>query len=228
MKRSRINQLVREAIDFFAEHRFFLPPFAYWTPDDWSHKGEESREIAERQLGWDVTEYGQGRFDELGLLLFTLRNGSPADLKASTGKLYAEKIMIVGVDQVTPMHYHWSKTEDIINRSGGRLLIEIHRANEDGGLADGDVTYHADGVRYAVPAGHVVSLSPGESITLTPEIYHTFWAEGEPVLAGEVSTVNDDAADNRFRDPLDRFPAIEDDEPPVHLLVTDYATYYRG
>ena len=107
MKRSRVNQLVREAIDFFAEHRFSLPPFAYWTPDDWSHKGEESREIAERQLGWDVTDYGQGRFDELGLLLFTLRNGSPADLKTSTGKLYAEKIMIVGVEQVTPMHHHW-------------------------------------------------------------------------------------------------------------------------
>ena len=219
MKRSRINQLVCEAIDFFAEHHFFLPPFAYWTPDDWSRKGEESREIAARQLGWDVTEYGQGRFDGLGLLLFTLRNGSPIDLKACKGKLYAEKIMIVGVDQVTPMHYHWSKTEDIINRGGGRLLIELHLA---------DATYNADGVRYTVPAGHVVCLRPGESITLTPEIYHTFWAEGERVLAGEVSTVNDDATDNRFQDPLDRFPSIEEDEPPIHLLVTDYAAYYRG
>jgi len=228
MKRSRINQLVREAIDFFAEHRFFLPPFAYWTPDDWSRKGEESREIVARQLGWDVTGYGQGGFDELGLLLFTLRNGSPTDLKGGMGKLYAEKIMIVGVKQVTPMHYHWSKTEDIINRGGGRLLIELHRADARDGLADGDVTYNADGVRYTVPAGHVVSLRPGESITVTPEIYHTFWAEGERVLAGEVSTVNDDVTDNRFQNSLDRFPSIEEDEPPTHLLVIDYATYYLG
>jgi D-lyxose ketol-isomerase len=228
MKRSKINELVRNAVDFFDEHRFFLPPFARWTPDDWSRKGEECREIVARQLGWDVTEFGRGRFDELGLLLFTLRNGSPIDLKVGKGKLYAEKIMIVGVEQVTPMHYHWSKTEDIINRGGGRLLIELHRADDDGGLADGDVTYNADGVRYTVPAGHAVSLHPGESITLTPEIYHTFWAEGERVLAGEVSTVNDDATDNRFQDPLDRFPSIEEDEPPLHLLVTDYATHYRG
>jgi len=227
MKRSRINALIRDALSFFAEHQFHLPPFATWTPEDWSRKGEACREIVVRQLGWDITEFGRGDFDRLGLLLFTLRNGSAPGVPGLPEKPYAEKIMIVGIKQVTPMHFHWTKTEDIINRGGGRLMIEVHRADAHGELDTGNVTYSADGVSYTVPAGHVVCLKPGESITLTPEIYHTFWAEGERVLAGEVSSVNDDTRDNRFREPLDRFPSIEEDESPIHLLVSDYEAYVR-
>ena len=42
------------------------------------------------------------------------------------------------------------------------------------------------------------------------------------MLVGEVSTVDDDLADNIFRDPVGRFPAIEKDERPLHLRVGDY------
>jgi D-lyxose ketol-isomerase len=45
---------------------------------------------------------------------------------------------------------------------------------------------------------------------------------------GEVSSVNDDANDNRFHRPTGRFPAIEDDEPPLYLLCTDYPRYWKG
>ncbi len=69
-------------------------------------------------------------------------------------------------------------------------------------------------------------LGPGESITLPPRCYHAFWGVGDRVLVGEVSLVNDDAHDNHFYDPVGRFPAIEEDEPPLHLLVTDYERYY--
>jgi D-lyxose ketol-isomerase len=41
------------------------------------------------------------------------------------------------------------------------------------------------------------------------------------VLVGEVSTVNDDETDNVFRDPIRRFPTIEEDESPTRLLVID-------
>jgi D-lyxose ketol-isomerase len=47
------------------------------------------------------------------------------------------------------------------------------------------------------------------------------------VLCGEVSLVNDDHTDNRFYEPAGRFPEIEEDEPPLHLLVTDYVHYYH-
>ena len=48
------------------------------------------------------------------------------------------------------------------------------------------------------------------------------------VLAGEVSRVNDDHTDNRFLEKAGRFPAIEEDAPPLRLLVGDYDKYYTG
>ncbi len=63
-----------------------------------------------------------------------------------------------------------------------------------------------------VAAGSVIVLSPGESITLLPYCYHSFWGLEETVLVGEVSTVNDDNTDNRFYEPIGRFPEIEEDE----------------
>ena len=48
------------------------------------------------------------------------------------------------------------------------------------------------------------------------------------MLVGEVSLVNDDQNDNRFHEPVGRFPDIEEDEEPWHLLTTDYRRYYRA
>ena len=78
---------------------------------------------------------------------------------------------------------------------------------------------------HRVEAGGKRVLRPGDSITLVPELYHAFWAEKGRVLVGEVSSVNDDAADNRFYEPVGRFPAIEEDVPPMRLLVNDYERF---
>jgi hypothetical protein len=227
MKRSEVNAIMREADSFIRQRGFHLPPFAYWSPADWTNKGEETREIADNQLGWDITDFGSGRFETCGLLLFTIRNGSLAELEARHGKLYCEKLMLVGINQVTPMHFHWNKVEDIINRGGGKLVVEVHGATAEDGLADSPVTVSIDGTKHAVKAGHKFVLAPGESITLPPRLYHEFWGAEGRVLVGEVSLVNDDRADNHFRAAVGRFPQIEEDEPPVHLLVTDYPRYYK-
>ena len=228
MKRSEINNILRKNDAFLREYQFHLPPFAYWAPEEWAQKGEEVRQIVDRQLGWDLTDFGQGDFEHLGLTMFTMRNGSLQDLKSgkSGGELYCEKMLIVEVDQVTPFHFHWLKTEDIINRGGGKLVIQLYNATEDGDFADTDVIVSTDGVVRRVKAGGMIVLEPGESITLVPWCYHKFWAIEAPVLAGEVSLVNDDEADNRFHDPVGRFPTIEEDEPPLYLLVGDYPDYY--
>ena len=228
MKRSEINDILRKNDAFLREYQFHLPPFAYWAPEEWAQKGEEVRQIVDRQLGWDLTDFGQGDFEHLGLTMFTMRNGSLQDLKSgkSGGELYCEKMLIVEVDQVTPFHFHWLKTEDIINRGGGKLVIQLYNATEDGDFADTDVIVSTDGVVRRVKAGGMIVLEPGESITLVPWCYHKFWAIEAPVLAGEVSLVNDDEADNRFHDPVGRFPTIEEDEPPLYLLVGDYPDYY--
>lgn len=218
---------MRQADAFIRERGFYLPPFAYWTPEEWKTKGEEVREIAENGLGWDITDFGKGDYEKCGLFLFTIRNGSPDNWKMMQGKLYAEKIMIVGVDQMTPMHFHWSKSEDIINRGGGKLIIRLYNSTPDEDLANTDVTVSMDGVERIVKAGDTVVLGPGESITLPTRLYHEFWGAESRVLVGEVSMVNDDRADNRFHEPTGRFPEIEEDEPPLYLLCNDYGRYYR-
>jgi D-lyxose ketol-isomerase len=227
MKRSEINAIMRDADAFINQQGFHLPPFAYWTPQDWINKGEEVHEIVDRQLGWDITDFGSNDFSQTGLFVFTIRNGDPQSLKKGGGKLYAEKILVAEVNQVTPMHFHWAKVEDIINRGGGKVMMQFFNATEDDRLADTDVVVSMDGVRRTVKAGETLVLAPGESITVTSRMYHKFWGAEERVLIGEVSLVNDDHTDNRFYEPIGRFPEIEEDEPPLHLLCTDYPRYYQ-
>jgi len=223
MKRSEINAHIRDAINLFAELNFHLPPFAFWTPEYWRTAGPEADEIRDNFLGWDVTDYGLDRFMETGLLLFTIRNGNFAR-KDIYPKGYAEKIMVVRERQVTPWHYHWNKREDIINRGGGELVLELFLADEKNAFSDKTFSVSVDGIRRQMKPGATVMLSPGESICLEPSVYHTFYGRAgcASVMVGEVSDVNDDANDNCFLDKLGRFPDIIEDEPPLHLLCTEY------
>lgn len=224
MKRSEINRIMREAVQFIESKQFLLPPFAYWTKKDWMDKDESYDEIRENMLGWDITDFGSGNYREIGLLMFTIRNGNLKN--PNNKKNYAEKLLIVEEEQVTPFHFHWSKMEDIINRGGGNLLVQVYNSTEDEQLADTPVEISMDGRRFTVPAGEIIQVKPGESITLETGVYHKFW--GEPgygkVLVGEVSSVNDDHVDNRFLEPVGRFPEIEEDEEPLYLLYNDYFT----
>lgn len=227
MKRSEINQIMKNADDFIRSHGYHLPPYAYFTPDNWRGMGAEASEIVQNSLGWDITDFGSGLFEKIGLFLFTVRNGHPSDWVKKAGKLYCEKIMVVEEGQLTPMHFHWNKVEDIINRGGGNLLIQLYNSDPDEDLdRNGEVTVSVDGMKRTYSPGIVITLTPGESITLTSHLYHQFWGDEGKVLVGEVSLVNDDAHDNRFHDKVGRFPAIVEDEAPLHLLTTDYKNYY--
>ena len=220
MKRSEINKILLENIEFIDKMNFKLPKFAFFTPEEWQDKGHEYDEIRENMLGWDVTDYGHGDFRNIGLFLFTIRNGNIN----KPWKSYAEKLLISDEDQYSPMHFHHNKMEDIINRGGGNLIVEVYNATEDDQLADTDVTVYIDGHTEIVPAGTKIRLTPGESITLPQRQYHAFWAEKGfgKVLIGEVSMVNDDNVDNRFYENQGRFPTIEEDEEPIYLLCNEY------
>lgn len=220
MKRSEINKLIADTIAWLESRHVHLPPFAYWTPAEWAEKGHEYDEIRENMLGWDVTDYGRGDFHKTGLLLFTIRNGNLQN--PAYAKPYAEKMLVSEVGQISPNHFHWYKMEDIINRGGGDLMIQVWNATEDEQLADTDVTVRLDGCVQTVPAGTILRLAPGASITLPPRQYHMFWAEGETCLAWEVSMVNDDNTDNRFYEEQRRFTGIEEDEPARFLLCNEY------
>ena len=223
MKRSEVNRIIREAHGFMRGHGQILPPFADWTPDQMRERRGAIDGIVRGRLGWDITDYGRGDFGACGLFLFTARNGDAAHLKRGRGMLYAEKIMISRRSQLAPMHRHDVKAEDIINRGGGTLAIELFASDGNGDI-DRQSKLHVptDGIMRTVDAGGILRLAPGESVTLLPGVWHAFWAEDADVLIGEVSTVNDDLTDNVFAEPISRFSDIEEDEPPYRLLVSDY------
>jgi len=222
MKRSEINAIMTDAVKFLGRMKFLLPPFAFWSPDEWQRKGHEFDEIRDNMLGWDITDFGSGDYRKIGLLMFTIRNGNLRQKKYV--KPYAEKLLLVDEGQVTPYHFHWKKMEDIINRGGGNLLVKVYNSTQTGRFASTPVTVSMDGRNFKVKAGAVVRVTPGESITLPTGQYHKFW--GEPgtgrVLLGEVSKVNDDRVDNRFYETVGRFPAIEEDVKPLYLLGNEY------
>ena len=187
----------------------------------WNRLGNESDSIRICQLGWDVTDFHSDNFASQGLTLFTLRNGHPHDRNAG----YAEKIMMVREQQITPLHRHYRKTEDIINRgsaSTGDLVVQLYQSDDDGGLADTPVSVLCDGVLRQIEPGGAITLGAGESITLAPGIYHAFHAVNGDALIGEVSSTNNDAEDNHFYQTLGRFPKIIEDETPLRLLCTEY------
>jgi D-lyxose ketol-isomerase len=228
MKRSEVNQLMQKALVFFDKHQFLLPPFATWTAETWEKKGIDCAGIIKQQMGWDITDFGSGNFYKTGLLLFTIRNGTFEDLKNPLGKSYCEKIMIVEEGQVTPTHFHFQKMEDIINRGGGKLMIQLWNSDSKKAFTKDPVSVMIDGIISHVEAGGIIELKPGDSVCLPQRLYHKFW--GKPgsgaILVGEVSRVNDDHVDNHFREPIGRFSRIEEDEPPLHLLLNDYPRYF--
>jgi len=208
MRRSEINRLMHEAEALLAAHRVALPPWARWSPEEWRSRPEQARYCARRQMGWDVTDFGSGRFAERGLLLLCLRNGVGGE---EHDRPYAEKVMVVREGQETPFHFHRVKVEDIIVRGGGNLLVELADTDAAGAPLDTPVRVVTDGRERVVRAREPLRLTPGESVTLPTGLMHRF--DGEPgggvVLAGEVSLVNDDRTDNFFLDRVGRFAAIE-------------------
>jgi D-lyxose ketol-isomerase len=224
MKRSEIETAIDAAVALAEDRRFPLPPFAFWGRDEWIRRADELRVPIERGLGWDVTDFGRGDFRRIGLTLLTVRNGTTAEQAAGAGQTYAEKVMRVDVGQETPFHLHQRKTEDILNRGGGELVVELVHPDEAG------TAVHAlvNGVPLAVPPGERLRLGPGDGVQVPRGIRHRFWAEREPVFAGEVSSVNDDADDNVFLVPAPRYPVLEEDVPARRLLVGEYEAVLGG
>jgi D-lyxose ketol-isomerase len=226
MKRSRINDIIAQSDDMMRSFGFVLPPWAYWTPDEFKARAGEAAAVIEARNGWDITDYGAGDFDKMGLFLFTLRNWRLADLQRGGGMCYAEKLLISKQDQLSPMHTHVIKAEDIINRGGATLVVELFGSDADGHFDEtAGGTVWCDGLQRDYGPGEKLRLAPGESVTLMPGDWHAFWGEGGDVLIGEVSTVNDDETDNIFREPIGRFANIQEDAAPTHLLVSDYRNW---
>ncbi len=227
MKRSEINRAIEYVMKACEEFKLPLPPMAFRTPDAWRAVDDSEREQVDNMLGWDVTDFGTGDFLAYGLTVFVFRNGNFYH-KDVYRKPYCEKLLFVRDGQILPFHFHWQKIEDIINRGGGDLEITLWQSRpEKEDFTDADVVVSIDGKRVVVPAGGSVVLHPGQSITLMPYQYHQW--QGVPgtgdVMLFEVSTTNDDNTDNRFKEPQDRIPSVEEDEPARHFMFSDYPAH---
>lgn len=223
MKRSEINEIIAYTIKAAEEFRIPLPPFAYYTPEEWMHIPTDEAELADTMLGWDVTDFATGDFSHVGLTVFTFRNGN-FNQQAKYPKPYCEKLLFVRDGQILPFHFHWHKMEDIINRGGGNLKVTLYNSTKDGGFADTEVVVRVDGKVLQVEAGGTVCLRPGQSITLVPGQYHQW--QGVPgsgdIALFEVSTTNDDRVDNRFYQAQSRIPEVEEDTAAIYLIFADY------
>ncbi|GHU79136.1 hypothetical protein FACS1894191_1250 [Clostridia bacterium] len=224
MKRSEINRAIKNAIEMLEANNIRLPMFAYWKLEEWRKNRDILENLRAVALGWDVTDFGSDDFSHTGAVLFTLRNGKADDPRAGTP--YAEKLIFIKheTEQALPFHFHKVKTEDIINRGGGVLAIRLYNSRRDGALdEESDIRVKMDGIVRTLPAGAIVEVEKGNSITLHPGLHHRFWAKkgcGD-LVAGEVSSVNDDRTDNYFLDAPERFASIVEDQDILYPLCNE-------
>ncbi len=234
------EKILRSTVDRYIEEGMMLldklgklhllPPQAYWNLDDFVARTDDLDEMKRKGIGWDVTDFGSGRYREVGLLLYTLSNGMmvPGTEDGSFDQDYANKLLIVGEGQVTPMHHHGTKKEDIWNIGGGVLEIGLYAVDQTTGSIDtqAQIKILRNNMWRIYNPATVISLEPGERVRLDTNHYHKFWGRKDkgPVVVMEVSMVNDDKSDNYFltEDKVGRFPEIEEDKKPRHLLYSEY------
>ena len=225
MRRSEIDRYIKEAYVFLEKMYFRLPSWACFNACEWDNLGPEYKGIAKNMLGWEVTDFGSGKFKDVGVVSFTMRNHS-TDEGFRTGN-YAEKVIIVRKNQVTPAHYHKKKTEDVINRGGGKLCVKLWMADAKGGMAENSFSAEIDGISRKVIPGEILKINPGESICITPGMYHTFWAEIDMVMAGQISSAEIDHQDTFFYENYKWETDIEEDEQPDYFLSHEYPEFTK-
>ena len=223
MKRSEINAAIDAARTVLEKISFKLPDFASWSLEEWKSMRPHVTEIIKTGMGWDVTDLGSNDFVNTGATIFTVRNGYVYD--PSIGVPYAEKIIIMTEGQTIPTHFHFKKTEDIINRGNGVLCVKLYNSNPDESIDEqSSPRIKCDGIWKTFKPGETFEVLPGNSITMAPRLYHAFWAKkgAGTLVCGEVSSINDDNIDNRFLPPMPRYADIEEDDPIRYILCNEY------
>jgi hypothetical protein len=135
LNRARVEASIAAAKIVFRQFQVVLPPFAAWGIQDWEGRGPEYDEVRDCALGWDVTDFGSKDFPRIGRTLFTLRNGHIQDPRYP--KSYAEKFILDPEGQRAPAHFHRTKREDIINRGGGNICVQLTRTDAEDRPAKG-------------------------------------------------------------------------------------------
>jgi len=189
MNRSTVNQAVLNAEKMFINNGWYTPP----------------------EPKWDITDFGLGDFNNVGLVLINL----------AEEKEYCEKLMYARKDMTTPCHAHKMKKEDIIVRNG-KFAIQVWKGESRCDQTGEWFQIKINGSFGKVFYGDILRLISGERVRLVPGIYHEFYQPSDECIIGEVSTANDDTPDNYFfNKDIGRFLEINEDKPPVVKLMND-------
>ena len=222
MERSRINTLLADAEDFFAASNVALPEFAFWHPDEFEHRVRSGHErLVVSGMGWLVSDFGLDDFASEGMIAFCSCAGA-SDIDA--GRTYAERHFILRESQRIPTRFHRLRTKDLINCGPGNLCLRLHRSTPSGVL-DETVNVQTEidaAVRKLTPGARLV-LHPGERVLIEPMTFHECWAEQDDVIAREISSASDEISDTFFLSQIGFATALDEDEKPRRLLISDYA-----
>ena len=114
--------------------------------------------------------------------------------------------------------------EDIINHSGGNIIIKLWKKTPSNKLSKANVSCNIDSLLKVVKPGTNIKLRPGQSIYIKPLTYHQFWAENGhgDVMSFEISSRNNDLTDNFWLETSTRFPEIIEDAPRKYILSSEY------
>ena len=130
--------------------------------------------------------------------------------------------LTVKLDGNAPAAVWVSALDDSPIASSGRLLL-THVAD----VQDEGTVYADDSKKILLKWGqlpHMMRRSVAD-VTLAfadAKSCKVYALAADGTRRGEVSMCNDDNCDNRFYEPLGRFPTIEEDEPPYRLLCNEY------
>lgn len=229
LSRSVIESSIEQAIEAFARFGLALPPWALWSKQQWQQHADDPayNEVRDCMLGWDVTDFGSGRFEQIGRTLFTLRNGTTRT--PGYPKSYAQKYLFDPESQRAPAHFHRGKMEDICCLAGGNICVQLQGTNPDDTPSNEPLTVRVDGVAQSVAPRAIIRLRPGQSVCIPPRTIHQFWGEEGSGLtvSMEVSSVCDDWNDNFFLEPAERFPTVVEDIAATRCLCHEYPTPAR-
>ncbi len=224
MKRSQINNLIDRALNSFTATTFICRHGRSGTPTNGKPWVKKQTKLESTVWdGWSAILAAMiSTKKDFCYLSCAMGFCKTTVLKQRSSTL---KMFVVQPEQVTPWHFHWMKTEDLINRGGGRLEVELAwAADDEKSFDEREVRVQVDGITKIIPSGGKLILEPGESVTLPPKLCHQFCGHkgDKTVLAGEISSLNDDTKDNCFMGKtVDRTPIIED-EAPRYSLTGEY------
>ncbi len=160
---------------------------------------------------WDVTDFGLGRFNSCGLVLVNLAEEEE----------YCEKVMYAIKNQVTPIHTHHKKKEDIICRAG-ILIVQLWAFDPEVKKTVGRFNVNMNGQNCLITSGEKITLQAGNRVTIKSGIWHEFYAQSAECIIGEVSTANDDVNDNFFSNKqIGRYTDIIEDELLIVKLLSE-------